>query len=75
MKWTLRLLALASTTFCGIGFLIEASALFLNYNYEHHRFPLGMGYHIFWAKWFGLGFLCSAPAYMYLVQKMRRISN
>jgi len=75
MKWTLRLLALASTTVCGIAFLMYIVTLLLNYNYEHHRFPPYVVPDISYTIRFGLGFLCSGIVYLYLVRKMRQNSN
>jgi hypothetical protein len=75
MKWTLRLLALASTTVCGIAFLMDIATLLLNYNYEHHRFPPYVVPYTYYTIWFGLGFLCSGIVYLYVVRKMRKNSN
>jgi hypothetical protein len=73
MKWALRLLALASTTVCGIAFLFFAIGLLLNYNYEYHRFlpfVVEEGY-ITDTIWLGFGLLCSLILYIFLVRKMR----
>jgi hypothetical protein len=75
MKWTLRLLALASTAVCGMVVLTFVCLLPRNYNFEHHRFlpfvtkyfPIMIGV--------GVGFLCSGILYLYLVRKMRPNSN
>ena len=75
MKWTLRLLALASATVCGITFLIEIVTLLLTYNYKHHRFPPYVMSDISYAKWFGLGLLGSGILYLYLVRNMRQIQR
>jgi len=75
MKWTVRILALVGTTVCGIAFLIDVVTLLLNYNYEHHRFPPYIVRYISCTIWAGLGFLCSGIVYLYLVRKMRPISN
>jgi hypothetical protein len=75
MKWTLRLLALASTTVCGMFVLTFVCLLPRNYNFEHHRFLP------FVTKYFPIvigacvGFLCSGILYLYLVRKMRPNSN
>ncbi|HWY23064.1 MAG TPA: hypothetical protein VNX26_17700 [Candidatus Acidoferrum sp.] len=75
MMWTLRLLALASTTVCGVAFLIDIVTLLLNYNYEHHRFPPFVVPYISATIWMGLCFLCSGILYLYLVRTMRPISK
>jgi hypothetical protein len=75
MKWTVRLLALASTTVCGIVFLHDIATLLLRYNYAHHRFPPYVVHYIPETIWFGLGFLCSGILYFYLVRRMRPISS
>jgi hypothetical protein len=73
MKWALRIIALVITTLCGIAFLFFVFGLFLNYNYEHHRFlpfVVEEGY-ISDTIWLGLGFLCSVILYLSRVRKMR----
>jgi len=70
MKWTVRILALVSTTVCGIAFLIEIVALLVSYNYKHHRFPPWVVPHISYAIWFGFALLCSGT--VYLLRKMRQ---
>jgi cell division protein FtsW (lipid II flippase) len=75
MKWALRILALAITTVCGISFLGHICFLLLDYNYEHRRFPPFVKEAIPDTIWLGLGFLCSAICYFYLVRNMRAISK
>jgi UDP-N-acetylmuramyl pentapeptide phosphotransferase/UDP-N-acetylglucosamine-1-phosphate transferase len=75
MKWTLRLLALASTTVCGIFFLTFICLLPRNYNFEHHRFLPGVTKDFPIVIGVGLGFLCSGILYLYLVRNMRQNSN
>jgi hypothetical protein len=75
MKWTIRILALVGTTVCGIVFLHDLATLLLRYNYEHHRFPPYVVHYIPETIWFGVAFLCSVIVYLYLVRKMRHISN
>jgi ABC-type transport system involved in multi-copper enzyme maturation permease subunit len=69
-KYFLRLLALASTTFCGIFFLGSALVLAWVYNYGARRFPPFITWQDFGETILvGLGFLCSAIAYGVLVRK------
>jgi hypothetical protein len=71
MKWLLRLLALASSTVCGIFLLTFICLLPRNYNYEHRLFLPFIKEEIPTVICIGLGFLCSGTLYLYLVRKMR----
>jgi hypothetical protein len=42
LKYSVRLLALASTTVCAIFLLYNVLKLFVGYNYKHHRFAPGI---------------------------------
>lgn len=74
--YALRLLTLASTTFCGGYFLIAICIFVAIYNREHHRFP---GF-VTWLDFvkialLGFGFIGSAVAYRVLVHATDRRKN
>jgi len=71
MKWFLRVLALASTTVCGIFVLTFVCLLPRNYNWKHHRFPPYITEDLHTVIWVAFVFLCSGVLYLYLVRKMR----
>lgn len=70
-KCFLRLLALASTTVCGIFFLSHLLNLLFGYNYAHHRFAPGpVGPRDFTETLLlGVGLLCSGILYRVLPRK------
>ena len=71
-KYPLRLLALASTTVCGIFFLGKVINLLFAYNYTHHRFApaLAKTSDFIEAVLLGIGFLCSMFLYRIVARNM-----
>jgi hypothetical protein len=73
MKYSLRLLALASTTVCGVFFLGNVINLLFAYNYTHHRFAPALAKTGDFTETIllGAGFLCSViPLYRMAVRNM-----
>jgi hypothetical protein len=77
MKHFSRLLALASTTVCGIFFLAYILLLLVGYNYKYHRFAPGIVQRsdLAAAILLGIGFLCSGILYRALARKVKPISQ
>jgi hypothetical protein len=76
MKHCVRLLALASTTVCGIFFLAYMLLLLVGYNYKYHRFAPGIVQRSDFTatSLLGIGFLCSGILYRVLARKVKPIS-
>jgi hypothetical protein len=76
MKYFCRLLALVSSTLCGIFFLGKLIDLLFAYNYTHHRFAPALVRRSDFTNTLllGAGFLCSVILYRFLVRSMEPIS-
>jgi hypothetical protein len=77
VKYSLRLLALASTTVCGIFFLGHVLGLLAAYNYRHHRFAPALVKPSDFTNTIllGIAFLCSGILYRVLARNIRPISK
>jgi hypothetical protein len=77
VKYSLRLLALASATVCGIFFLGHVLLLLAAYNYSHHRFAPALVKPSDFSDTIllGVGFLCSGILYRVVARSMRPISK
>jgi hypothetical protein len=77
VKYSLRVLALVSTTLCGLFFLGEVIKLLSAYNYTHHRFAPALVKPTDFTDTvlLGTGFLCSVILYRIVVRSMERTST
>jgi len=72
MRYAFRLIALTSTTICGILFLGYVYVLLTTYNYAHRRFPPAICDHVVVpAMLVGLGFFVSAFLYAFAARKSK----
>lgn len=76
MKYSFRLLALVSSTLCGIFFFGNLINLLFAYNYTHRRFAPALVQRSDFTNTLllGVGFLCSVILYRILVRSMESIS-
>jgi hypothetical protein len=77
VKYSLRLLALASTTVCAIFLLGHVLKLFFGYNYKYHRFAPGLvkPSDFIATGLLGVGFLCSVILYRKLARNPESASK
>jgi hypothetical protein len=77
MKYSLQLLALASSTLCGLFFLGKIFKLLLAYNFAYHRFaPALVNPNDFTVTLLlSIGFLCSAILYRIVARSNNRNST
>jgi hypothetical protein len=76
MKYSLRLLALVSSTLCGLFFLDKIINLLFDYNYTHHRFApaLVKPSDLTDTLLLGAGFLCSVILYRIFGRNLARVT-
>jgi uncharacterized membrane protein HdeD (DUF308 family) len=71
-RYFLRLLALASTTICGVYFLASVFVLVAAYNHTERHFPLFITKKDFAQTIVvGVGFVCSGIVYIVLARKTK----
>jgi len=77
MRYSLRLLSLASTTVCALFLFDHVLNLFFGYNYKYHRFApaLVKPSDFIVTGLLGVGFLCSAILYRKLARNRVSGSN
>lgn len=77
MKYSVRLMALACATLCGVYFLSHTLHLVFAYNYAHHRFAPALIKPGDFTETIllGLGFLCSSILYRTLAHSVRPASK